>query len=823
MRKRSGDERGVDAKRTPSSSSVIPVFVQHPGETVDVKELLRTVLRNKWYVLGVTAAAVLLAALYTSRVPPTYESSATLQIETGETGPPLLRDVSPALLSAAGVSGALETEIAVLGSRQIAEAVADSLALHVQLSTPASSRSAVFRELDAPREAQPGRFRLDRRDDGSYSVHGENESGSVPTPAQIEIGERVRIGDIEFTLSPALRDHPVERIAFEVVPFQHAVASLRANLDARRLAPQIVRVDYRSDDPHLAAAVPNAAAHSFITYKARNRQVESSGAVSFLRQQVSTYEEQLRSAESLLQTYREEAQVVSPREEASEHVRRLAQLQARSDERRSERDALARLLERVHAETEQPIEGRSPYRHLASYPAFLSNRAIQDILQTLTQLENRRADLLVRQTPEHVDVRGLSERIEELEYQLFETADSYLRSLDNEMASLNASLARFGVELEAIPAREVEFARLVRQQSLLEQLYTLLQTRLKEREIQEAMEHGDVRVLDVALVPEKPIHPRVRLNLLAGAFLGLVLGVGVAFVRNSFDTRVRTRRDVDGLSAGLPIVGMIPRVRPQLQRTNGKTRPLMESGKRFLRLSPTSGPSLHLISQHDPRSPAAEAFRALRTELLLGVDDSSIVLVVTSATPGDGKSVSASNLAITLAQQGVRTLLVDADLRGGALHRVFSLAQQPGLADVLTGDPLNQAVHTLEASDFAVPLHFLGTGTLPPNPAELLGSEQLRQLLAELRTHYRVVIFDTPPLSLVTDAAVLSSIADHVILVTRLGATDRQALEMTADLLQRIGRRGGVLLNDVDAVSGYYEKSYSIESGKTPALPGHSD
>jgi capsular exopolysaccharide synthesis family protein len=188
------------------------------------------------------------------------------------------------------------------------------------------------------------------------------------------------------------------------------------------------------------------------------------------------------------------------------------------------------------------------------------------------------------------------------------------------------------------------------------------------------------------------------------------------------------------------------------------------------------------------------------------------VIVITSPTVGDGKSTTSSNLAVTVAQQGTRVLLIDADLRRGCLHEVFNVQREPGLTNVLrTGASLETAIQHVEIAESGQTLQFLATGVRPPNPAELLGTARMREVLAQLRERYELIIFDAPPLNLVTDAAVLGTMADATLMVIRAGVTNRPAIQHAAIQLHRLRMPvGGVILNDFEAGSAYsYYTSYT--------------
>jgi tyrosine-protein kinase Etk/Wzc len=766
-----------------------------PGDEpshITLHDVWSAFVRNLWLIAGSVALALAVAAVYTSRQERVYGSEATLQFADSRGGGGLLSQV-PALpgIGGSGAGSGIETELLILRSRRIAEDVTDSLALQVRVVEPSLRRSQVFSRVSADRTTPAGSWELRLQPDGSYAVHRQ---GSGREEGRAAPGETVRLGAAEVTLNPALRTNAPPRLIVAVAPFRAAVGALRGGLDVSQPNPkaQVVSVRYRSGDPELAALVPNTVARSFIQYRAGTSKSESRSTVGFLREQVANYERQLREAESSLRAFREGGQIVSLEDEASEQVSRLADLQAKRDELQVERESLQKLLDRTEAGA--PGGNGSPlYRELAAFPVFLSNRAVQDILQSLTRLEDERATLSVRRTASNADVAAIDKRISELELQLYQTARSYLGSLETQIASLDDRLARFRGKMELVPGREIEFARLARQQKLLEGVYTLLHSRLKEAELQEAVQRSDVTILDDALVPEAPLAPRPLHNLALGGLLGLLIAGLLVVVREALDPRVRSRSQVALAVSGRPVLGVIP----DLAALSGRVRYL-----RRIPIPALASDNGYRVGRLEPQGPASEAFRALRTNLLLASGDRAPqVVAVTSAMPGDGKSTSALQLATSFAQQEVRTLLVDADLRDGKLHAALGLPLEAGLAEVLTGrTPLDAAIRSVPVGGAPGEPGFdlLPSGTYPPNPAELLGSPRMHTLLTELRQRYDVVIFDLPAVGAAVDATLLARHADKTLFVMRYGVSHQESVRQGIEGLEQLGIIvGGVVLNDV--------------------------
>jgi succinoglycan biosynthesis transport protein ExoP len=774
---------------------------QDRTETLNLHRAWGALVRNRWLAAAVLGLCLGLAVLATWRAAPVYVSEATLQIDDEGSSAMLLKELSPL----AGMDrGRIETDMVVMRSRTLAERVADSLGLQVMPVRPETPREEIFSRVHGSDARIHGTFTLVRGPGDSYTLDSEDAVGVRRGPQRLTAGQPFRLGSIELTVARGA----AEREEFRVASLRNAVRGMQHDLEVARpnRDAKVVHVRFRNSDPGVVAGVPNALTRAFMAYTATGSKAESRSTVDFLREQVANYEEQLRGAETELRGFRESSQVVNLEAEGTEQVKRMATLQAERDAVVTERDGIAQQLSRLAASG----GGVDQYRQLASFPTFLQNRAVQDILQALTGLEGERVALLQRRTEENVDVRSIDERIGVLEQQLLQMARGYLQSLDTQLASLNANLGRFGTQLETLPAREIQFARLLRQENLLEEIYTLLQTRLKEAEIQLAVEPTDVRVIDSSVRPDRPVAPSPLLNLMLGGVLG-VLAAGVAvFLRESLNTRIRSEADVSQATHGLPILGTIPRIRPSATATNGNG-----NGKKHGRITavrPEDVLESRLVMRRDPRSPVAEAYRSLRTNLTFASSDRAPrVVVLTSAMPGDGKSTSASNLALTLALQGNRVLLVDADLRRGVLHQIFGTPQEPGLTHVVhLGTPIEEAIRTLPVGDGGETLDFLPSGVFPPNPAEMLGSPAMHALMDKLRERYDMVVLDCPPVNAVTDAAVLGTQADVALLVARAGVTDRRALHHALAQLRHLGVRvGGVVLNDAPTGTvGYHAYGY---------------
>jgi tyrosine-protein kinase Etk/Wzc len=569
-----------------------------------------------------------------------------------------------------------------------------------------------------------------------------------------------------------------------VEDLQRAITVARPNREA-----SIITVRYQGSDTQFVHSVPNLIATRFIDRGKAIRKTEARSTVAFLTQQIDTVGRQLTGAEGSLQDFREVEQVVSLQAEADAQVAQLSQLQADRNTIEAERDALSRLVMEIDQEaaTADP-GGPSPYARLISFPTLFRNQAAGELLRALNEANSSRSTLLRQRTMQDPDVIAVTDRIHEIEAQLRSTALTYLQGLENQVSGYDRMLAQFSTELERIPGKEIQLARLQRQQKVLEEIYTLLQNRLQEARILEAVDDPTVRTVDRAILPSEPVKPRTLLNLLLGVVLGGMLGVGIAFLREYMDETVHTREDVQAAAGGAPVLGMIPRIRTV--GMNGRGAEAAVPGELGARL----------VAGRDPRNPVSEAYRSLRTNLTFAnLERPPKTIVFTSALPQDGKSTSAANLSITLAQQGIRALLVDADLRRGVLNSVFGVEREPGLTNALMGDcDVTEAIRKLDLGESGT-LDFLPSGPYPPNPAEVLGSQSMRTLIEKVEAMYDLVVIDSAPLTAVTDAAVLGTKVDGVVLVARANVTERGALTYAVQQLDSVRAPIlGCILNDVD-------------------------
>jgi tyrosine-protein kinase Etk/Wzc len=423
----------------------------------------------------------------------------------------------------------------------------------------------------------------------------------------------------------------------------------------------------------------------------------------------------------------------------------------------------------------------------------------------IDQLETRvrqRSDALVDEAIAAGGVDAASEglpRLSALRDRLTE-AEVALQGLRSQIGILNNRIASYQGDLDRIPGQSVELARLIRERESAERLALGLDQRLQEARVAESAELGYAEVVRSADVPATPVAPNRGRILILGLLVGLGLGVVLAVGRAQLDQTLR--RPTELREAGHPLLGVIPDVTKLIQEDAGGADAVTVQGWTL---------DSRVVSILYPMSAAAEAFRGLRTSVQFSKPDAVVqTLLVTSASPGEGKSTVASNLAAVIAQSGRRTLLIDADLRRPRVHTLFGMSKTPGLTEYISGQGEERDITV--GDDFDV----LPAGTMVPNPAEYLGSKAFRDLLEAFRQTYDVVVIDAPPVLAATDPVLLSTQVDGTVVVAAAGQTKDFELEHAVEEIHGVGGDVlGVVFNRFDVSKEYgYRYQYAYRYGR---------
>ncbi len=610
--------------------------------------------------------------------------------------------------------------------------------------------------------------------------------------------------------------------------FNGFVARLQASIKVDPIRDtDMIRISVTAPSPIEAAYLANTVAQ---VYKEQNQlasQEEVRMIKNFLGEQLDAFQAQLRKSELALKEYKENEKVVALPREVEELVTKLAEVEKLYREveleLNSNKERLSYIDEQLGASKKnlnmQNILTTPFLKELnqkmveletekTRYIASLINRGVYDpddpnILkineQTKLLGEKLKAGITQLAAAETGDPITLSEEL----FQRKIEVETTIQALLPKASALKNIVDEYNQELEKIPERSLKLAQLERAALLDEKITLMMKEKFEETRITEVGQLGSVRIIDPAKPVYSPIKPKKKMNILLGIMMGLGLGIGVTFALEYFDNSVRSVQDIE--RSGMPILGSIPVIK------------LEETAKRFGK-NGKHGSTHHssdqeaktiagrLITHFAPKSPISEAYRSLRTSIQYAKADAALqTIIVTSPGPQEGKSTTVANLAITIAQMGTKTLLVDTDLRRPVLHSIFNMSRSKGISNYLVGKiELDEAIIKTEIDN----LYLIPCGTLPPNPSELLGSKAMKNCIGELKKQFDVILFDSPPIMAVTDAAVLSSEVDGVILVVKAGQTNRNAVLRSFEILKNIPNRIlGALLNVVN-VEGIYGSYY---------------
>tara|TARA_B100001123_G_scaffold450039_1_gene618180 strand:+ start:72 stop:2435 length:2364 start_codon:yes stop_codon:yes gene_type:complete len=378
------------------------------------------------------------------------------------------------------------------------------------------------------------------------------------------------------------------------------------------------------------------------------------------------------------------------------------------------------------------------------------------------------------------------------------TLDSEIMGMELKIGETKRLQKIFLSKLDDLPQKQLELALLQRGSDILSQHYSQIRKKLEEARLNVAIEVGNAQFVDSALKPSRPSSPDHRQNILVSLMVGLLSGVFLSFIIEFLDNTLKTVDDIEKYS--LSVLGIIPSIGGDPGK---KKRRSIFSKTPLSSVSISRGLKRRLITREDPKSPVSEAYRSLRTSMLYSSMKNDVKsILISSAGPGEGKTTTVANLAITYANLGRKTLLVDTDLRRPVVHKVFNLDRDPGITTYLSGntDDYSTLVKDCEIDNLSI----ITSGIIPPNPSELLGSERMTMLVKNLESDWDMILFDSPPLVAVTDANMISQEIDQIVLVVKVGQTDKKAFHHTVANLRNINAPlGGIIMNAVTHKSSY--------------------
>jgi capsular exopolysaccharide synthesis family protein len=768
----SGSDGAFDSKvngRAPSSGQ--NAGLQQMDTEFSLRDFLDIILKGKWSILSVFSIVFIAVAVYTFLQDPEYEASSVVMIEQKSGKGQSLED----MLIGAGNRN-VYNEVEILKSRKLRRGVAEQL---------------------INEKYAPGSDRM-------LSILGQNPD-RVPSVRSVVD----RLGGF-ITVRPISRE------------------------------VDMIRITANSIDPAEAKLIANLVAEEYIFSNRMKSREKVKASKEFLEKQVDLLGDDIGRIENQVELFQAEEGVYSPEDQAGQLVAQIgelkrsrdvvevemqvakAELQALEDRANQAEPGLAK---RITSGVERKIESLQEKvfeldglidDKYSRNPQLRGNETsdtqLMEYIATRAEYRKRLESLTDQYIAEVKEAGGIDPTeggsvnpiayISELRSRIAEKRIE-VQGREAELAAIKRRLREATETLDRVPGRSIRQAQLERSLTARTDVYGIVSEKLEEARIAENSEIGYATIVDDAVQPWAPVRPKVALNLIIGAFFGLILGMCLVFLRNAMDNRIRKPEDLRKL--GIGVVGIVPDMSRALKDDFEGLDRVEDEGRVY---------STSLISLLNPLSPISENYRRMRTNIQFSRPDETIqVIMITSSGPGEGKTVTAANLAVTMAQAGRQTLYMDADLRRPAGHKMFGISKEPGLVEILFDK------HPFDPENFKSnidDLSILPTGSSVPNPAELMGSRKMKDLITKLRNHYDFIVIDTPPVLAVTDAVILSNLSDASIVVASANETDHHSLERTIESFRTVDAPlVGAVLNrfDVRRAYGYYGYRYSYGYG----------
>src|SRR6266850_2531678 len=751
-----------------------------PEGEVHLRDYWHTIRKRLWLIVGLALIVSSIAAIKQARLPDVYQAHARVQVDA--------ETFSPAMGASRGGGNIyvdpymdpeyFNTQVQILTSPTLLRRVAKTLDLEHNsnfLNPPATNRSTwqsvlrMFGFEGSSKEATPR---------SEVPIIAQGDKSSLVTADSVDPDE-------------------VERLA----PY---VDSLQGMLSVEQLKKtRLIDIHSTHNDPKVATKVVNATADAFALWNIEVKTKTNTIAGSYLQKRIAELQSQIRNGEEQLVNYAQSHEILSLDATQNTVVERLTGLNRQLLEAENDRS----LAEASYRASLAP--------GAAEAAAEVGDKPLSDFKAHLAELKQKRAQLLLTDTNKSPEVKDVNEQIALLTKQVEEMRASaktvvttnlqtnYRKSLEREK-TLRESFNKQRSETVTQNQAAINYNILKQEIETNKGLLDGLMQRSKENDVSMAGTPNNIHVVDYASEPKGPIGPRRLQGVMIALFLALALGVGLALFLEYLDDTVKSASDVErGLR--LPALAVIPIAgRTATQRL----LPIPH----LLRRNIGSGSGRELLINSDGPSVQAEAYKHLRTSVLLSIAGRAPrTLLVTSSVPAEGKTTTVVNMATVLAQTGAKVLVIDADMRRPRLHQVFGVENREGLSTALSSDMTLNEILAMVNQYQDTNVYLLSSGAIPPNPAELLGSEQMRNLLEGACESFKYIIIDSPPIASFTDGVLISSLVDGVLLVVHGGRTSRQVVKRTRQMLQEIGARIiGVVLNKIDVSSQryYYQQDY---------------
>ncbi|MFN0084174.1 MAG: GumC family protein [Blastocatellia bacterium] len=749
-------------------------FENDPANGIHLRDVWRIIRKRKWLVLLISALVTILLTIEVHRTPSIYRAQSDIVVNKDA---PTFVQAKDQVIQI-DESDNLNTNKIIIKSRPLLEDVVISLKLDQNPKFVESLQKKTF--VDAVRDI-------------GYRMTGGAIGGRKEPPV---------------SSIPAARQ---ERTQEESVRLQPYVSILKSKLNVETVPDsRVMRISFEHTDPEIAAAVVNSTAKNFMESNFERKTAKFEDTSNWLGRSTRELKAKVEEADQALAEYTRRNGIFSTEGKESLTTDKLTSLHSQSTKAEMDRMIKESLYEEVK-------QGR-----VAQLPENFSDPKLTLLQADLQKLQVEASQLTVTYGPENPRVAEIGQKIKTYQTQIAESrrlleeklrAD-YERAVRDE-GSVRRALERAKAEAVQQNQAAIQFNILKEEVDTAKELYAGFLQKTKQAELQLVEQHNNLRVIEPAEVPGSPVGPMRFRTILIGLLVSLVGGVGLALFLEYIDNTVKSVEDIVRV-AQLPTLAVIPSINAITQKQLAVKRKSNEAnenggGGGDASLAPVGSPlpgKPQKLINLDQLSSVVEAYRMLRTSVLLSAaGNPPRTILFTSGQPGEGKTTTAINTAISLSQLGASVLLIDADLRRPTVHRVFKMNQTHGLSTYLSRQV---DIDSLIQKIWVPNLSILPCGPIPPNPAELISSERMKDLLRQLTETYDHILIDSPPLTNVTDPVILSTMVDGVILVVQAGRSTRDLVRRARTELASVGAKiFGVVLNNLDVKREGYDSYLS--------------
>ncbi|MRJ05960.1 MAG: hypothetical protein C6I01_00345 [Epsilonproteobacteria bacterium] len=754
-----------------------PPYPPMEEEEIDLKEIFSTLKRNIWWIVAVTLLTIGGAGAYLYFTSPVYQTSATLEV-TSNTKSPLsgANDLLSQGMGLLTIPTDIGTEMAIIQSRSMIERalkLVDFTHRYYQIShfqkreiLPYQSPIEVVIE-----EGQKLLFTIEPLNKREFIL--EVEGNDPETGEKWEIRRKEKFGDeivekgkFKLVILRTGEIPPDTKYQFQWLPVVDTALALQKNLSVTQPSKgaNIIEVSFQDTIPQRGAQFVNTLVQVYLKERIKQKTQQADQTLQFIDSQLKEVSKKLAESETALENYKKNNKVVDLSFKAQETLKKLNDVETQYNQLILQEELLNMIIKKLH----------SPHSITSISTDVIQDPLLGNMIGELQKLLLKKEQLLMEYTPQHPAVIQIEKQIKMLQSMIANRLRTIKKILESKKASLKKLIDQYTALLKNLPKNERRLVDLKRNYMINEKIYSYLLEKRAATAIARSSIISDNRIIDTALVPQTPVKPKKRLILAVAGITGVILGIFLVFLKEFLNTKITSLEEVERLSP-IPIVGSIPVIKG-LSKKGVST----------------------LLS---PNSPFMEAFRVIRANIQF-LSPKKRVITVTSTIEGEGKSTISSHLALVYALANKKCVVVNLDMRKPTLHKIFNIPNDYGISDVLANNEgnLERIIHKTQFPNlFVVP-----SGTIPPNPGELLESPHMEKVWDYLTSNFEVVIFDTPPVGLVIDALEILAKADINLHVVRLNYSKKEFFKTIGDLKENKGIKGmGLVVNGVKNRQGY--------------------